>query len=61
MAVVPSWLVVTNRAVGDDARLRVDVRVRRTRVPELLVRMLQWNAQWRAIVTSETGHERRHA
>jgi hypothetical protein len=40
VAVIPSWLAAADRAVADDARLRVDVRVRRPRVAERLVWML---------------------
>ncbi len=46
MVLVPSRLAISDRAVADDARMRVDVRVRRaSHVPELLVRMLQGHAQ----------------
>jgi hypothetical protein len=45
VVLVPSWLVIADRAVADDARLLVDVHVRRTDVPELLVWMLQGHAQ----------------
>ena len=45
MVLVPSWMAIADRAVADDARLLVDVRVRRTDVPELLVWMLQGHAQ----------------
>ncbi len=45
MVLVPCWLAISDRAVADDARLRVDVRVRRAHVPELLVGMLQGHAQ----------------
>ncbi len=61
MVLVPSWLDISDRAVADDARLRVDVRVGRAHVPELLVRMLQGHAQRRAIITSETARKSRHA
>ena len=40
MVLVPSWLAISDRAVADDARMRVDLRVRRAHVPELLVRVL---------------------
>ena len=45
MVLVPSWLAISDRAVADDARLRIDVCIRRAHVPELLVRMLQGHAQ----------------
>lgn len=45
MVLVPSWLAISNRAVADDARMRVDVRVRRADLPDLLVWMLQGHAQ----------------
>ncbi len=55
MDMVPSRLVVADRAVADDAGLLADVPVRRAHVPKLLVWMLQRCTQGRDIVTSETA------
>ena len=51
MALVPSWLVVSDRTLADDARLLADVRVRSAHVPERLVWMLQRRTQGRGIIT----------